>query len=61
MLDPDLPPLGPRVTIGTHVSGSLLRLEAFSVPDATSLDCFVVDADQPGVDLGCDPWQLRSW
>jgi hypothetical protein len=36
-------------------TGHRMRLEAVAVPDATPVDCFVVDLDAPGVDLGCSP------
>ena len=34
-------------------TGTQIRFEAFAVPDATSIDCFVIDADVPGGELGC--------
>ena len=37
-----------------NVHDNVIRLEALSVPDATSMDCFEVDSAKPGENLGCN-------
>jgi predicted phosphodiesterase len=41
--------------LAAEVAGPLLRIETFAVPDATRIDCFVIDADAPGAESGCVP------
>ncbi|MEW5855388.1 MAG: metallophosphoesterase family protein [Myxococcota bacterium] len=36
-----------------EVNGTRLRVESISVPDGATVDCFMVDTAQPGVDLAC--------
>jgi 3',5'-cyclic AMP phosphodiesterase CpdA len=39
--------------LDARVTGGQLRVEAIAVPDATRIDCFVVDPDAPGAEVGC--------